>query len=86
MATDRLVYRFDGFELDATAHRLTRDGTAIYIADRQMDVLVTLTTQPGQVIDKDTLIERAWRGLAVDDNTLVQAVKRLREVLGPRST
>ena len=47
-----------------------------------MDVLVRLVESAGRVVSKDALVEDAWQGLAVTDNTIVQTVRRLRQTLG----
>ena len=38
--------------------------------------------KPGQILTKDSLIEAAWRDVAVTDNSLEQAVSGLRRLLG----
>lgn len=77
-----VVYRFGPFQLDSGTRRLTRDGTAIPVADRHLEVLLQLLAQPGHVLTKDALIEGAWRDVAVTDNSLEQAISALRRSLG----
>jgi DNA-binding winged helix-turn-helix (wHTH) protein/cytochrome c-type biogenesis protein CcmH/NrfG len=61
---------------------LTRDGSVVAVAERHFDVLVHLLADAGTVITKDSLIESAWRDVAVTDNSLEQAISALRKTLG----
>ena len=85
MASDRPAsyrYCFGPFELDTLSRRLVRDGEAVAIPDRSVDVLLELVSRPGEVISKDALIEAAWKDVAVTDNSLEQAISALRRTLG----
>jgi DNA-binding winged helix-turn-helix (wHTH) protein/Tfp pilus assembly protein PilF len=77
------MYRFGPFIVDAAARRVTRDGEAVRIADRHLDVLLLLLARAGTVVSKDALVDGAWRGIAVTDNSIEQAISALRRVLGP---
>ena len=75
-------FTFGPFELDARHRRLARAGEAIAISDRQIDLLLLFVSNAGQVLSKDALIEAAWPGIAVTDNSLEQAISSLRRTLG----
>jgi hypothetical protein len=49
-----------------------------------MAVLLLLAQQAGRPVPKETLIQGAWQGPAVTDNSLAQAIKVIRAKLGPR--
>jgi DNA-binding winged helix-turn-helix (wHTH) protein/Tfp pilus assembly protein PilF len=76
------IYSFGPFELDAAARRLTRAGTLVPLPDRHCSVLLDLVAHAGSVRSKDALVETAWQGVAVTDNSLEQAVSALRRILG----
>ena len=76
------TYAFGPFELDGDARRLTRDGDSVALSDRQIEILRLLTSRAGEVLSKDTLIEAAWKDVAVSDNSLEQAISSLRRTLG----
>ncbi len=78
------VHTFGPFQLDAGARRLTRDGVALKVPERYVDVLTALLARSGMVITKDALVDAAWGGVAVTDNSLEQAVSALRKLLGVR--
>jgi DNA-binding winged helix-turn-helix (wHTH) protein/Tfp pilus assembly protein PilF len=73
---------FEPFALDPSRRRLTRAGEPVAVSERQLDVLLRLLAQPGQVVAKDDLIAAAWKDVAVADNSLEQAISALRRVLG----
>ena len=76
------TYAFGPFELDGDARRLSRDGDSVALSDRQIEILRLLTSRAGEVLSKDTLIEAAWKDVAVSDNSLEQAISSLRRTLG----
>ncbi len=76
------VYTFGPFQLDSSSRRLTRDGGAVAVSDRHLDVLEHLVGRAGTVVTKNALIDVAWRDVAVTDNSLEQAISALRRTLG----
>lgn len=76
------TFTFGDFALDPHRRRLTRVGQHVPIPDRHVDVLRVLVENAGAVVSKDTLIDIAWRGLAVTDNSIEQAISSLRRTLG----
>ena len=64
-------------------------GNAIHSEDqhrkvdpRLMDLLVHLAERPGEVVTREELLQAVWTGVFVNENTLSQAVSRLRRALG----
>jgi DNA-binding winged helix-turn-helix (wHTH) protein len=76
------LYAFGPYQLDPSARRLLRGEETVTIPSRQLDILVLLVTHAGQLLSKDALIEAAWPGIAVTDNSLEQAISGLRRTLG----
>jgi DNA-binding winged helix-turn-helix (wHTH) protein/Flp pilus assembly protein TadD len=76
------AFVFDNFLVDAAARRVTRSGETVPIPDRHVGVLLHLLAHAGALVSKDQLIETAWEGLAVTDNSLEQAISGLRRALG----
>jgi DNA-binding winged helix-turn-helix (wHTH) protein/Tfp pilus assembly protein PilF len=76
-----VVYSFGPYEIDTAARRLRRDGSAIAVSDRHLDVLIHLVAQPGVVLSKDALVQAGWGDVAVTDNSLEQAISSLRRAL-----
>lgn len=82
MARATFTYSFGGFQLDSSTKRLTRDGHSVALTEYQADVLLQLLSRAGEIVTKDALIEAAWQGVAVTDNSLEQAISALRKALG----
>jgi DNA-binding winged helix-turn-helix (wHTH) protein/Flp pilus assembly protein TadD len=76
------AFAFGDFLVDAAARRVTRGGAVVAIPDRHVGVLLHLLAHAGAIVSKDRLIESAWSGLAVTDNSLEQAISGLRKTLG----
>ena len=76
----------------AIGRALFSPGSRAVIVDKQeqrleprlADLLETLCARPGEVIDRDTLLDAVW-GDEGSDEALTQAISRLRQVLGDRS-
>lgn len=77
-------FAFGAFQLDLRSQRLLRDGTLVPLRPRHFELLRELVAHAGDVVAKDRLFEVAWGGVAVEDNTLTQAISQLRSALEPR--
>lgn len=76
------MFVFGPYQLDTASRRLLKDGAPVPLPPRHFDLLLLLVTRAGQVLSKDALIDAAWGGVAVSDNSLEQAVSGLRRLLG----
>jgi len=61
---------------------LKRDGKALQIGDKALDLLCTLIKRPGNFFDKAELTELVWRRGWIEDVNLRVTVSALRKVLG----
>ena len=79
---DRL--RFDGFELDARAGELRKNGIRLRLRGQPLQVLAILLERAGDVVTREDLQTRIWPAdTFVDfDHSLHNAIARIREVLG----
>jgi predicted ATPase len=50
---------------------------------RAFEILLLLARADGQLVTKDEIVARIWRGVAVDDNVLQVHVAAVRKALGP---
>jgi DNA-binding winged helix-turn-helix (wHTH) protein/tetratricopeptide (TPR) repeat protein len=75
-------YRFDQFELD-TEHFLLRakDGV-IHVEPLVFDLLSFLVKRAGQVVTREAINERVWKGRFVSDATVSSCIKSVRKALG----
>jgi TolB-like protein len=72
---------FGPFRLSLTKRLLTRAGAPVKLNSRALDVLCELASVPGQVVEKDRLMERVWPGRVVEENAIHVHVSALRKVL-----
>jgi DNA-binding winged helix-turn-helix (wHTH) protein len=79
------LYRFGPFELDSGRRRLSRGREPVALPDRHLELLLLLASNPGHIVAKDALFEAGWRGTAVSDNSITQAIKNLRKALGSQN-
>jgi TolB-like protein len=74
---------FGPFRLDHRNRRLTRAGAAVPLGGRAIDVLsVLVAAAVGETVSKDTLLERAWPSVTVDENNVQVQISALRKALG----
>ena len=76
--------RFGSFELDPAAGELFRNGVRIRLQGQPLQVLVTLLERPGELVTREELRERLWKGETFVDfeHGLNTAVKKARQALG----
>src|SRR5206468_10287998 len=73
-----VVHRFGPFELDPANGRLFLGRWRVPLSDTQAAILVQLVSNVGEVVSREALIEAAWGNTAVTENSLRQAIRRLR--------
>ncbi len=76
------VLRLGSFEVDVARHRLTLDGNAITLTQKEFDLSVYLFQNPGKLLSRDHLLNKIW-GLntEVDTRTVDTHISRLRKKL-----
>ena len=74
--------RFGPFELSIGERVLRRDGQALPLGDRALDILIYLADRPGEVIAKQELIDRVWSDVTVEEGSLRVHVAAIRKALG----
>jgi TolB-like protein/DNA-binding winged helix-turn-helix (wHTH) protein len=76
-------YRFNGFRVDPARRLLFgAHGQPIPLKPKVFDTLLYLVERPGQVVDKQALLEGVWPHVVVEENNLNKAISTLRQVFG----
>ncbi|MFD1255073.1 winged helix-turn-helix domain-containing tetratricopeptide repeat protein [Devosia equisanguinis] len=70
------------FTLDHERRQLMRDGRTLALGQRGYVLFETLAEAGGAAVSKDTLMERAWPGLVVEESNLSVQISALRRALG----
>ncbi len=75
-------YRLDDLTIDVPRQRVERDGVALDIGGLSFRLLHYLLEQGPRVVGFDELIERVWAPAVVNEETVTQRVRLLRQSLG----
>jgi DNA-binding winged helix-turn-helix (wHTH) protein len=76
------VIRFGPFQVDPRTWTLSRDGGAVDLSPRLVEILGYLAARGGEIVTKEELLDRFWPGVNIADNTLTRAVADIRKSLG----
>jgi DNA-binding winged helix-turn-helix (wHTH) protein len=76
------VFRFGPFELVPLRRFLSRDGHAIRVGSRALDLLVVLVENAGKIVDKGAMLARVWPNVVVEDGNVRVHIRNLRRLLG----
>ena len=81
-----LIYEFGDFELNALRRVLVSraDGQQVNVTGRVLEALLYLVERPGQLVEKNALIEALWPQVVVEEGNLTQTIHTLRRVLGEK--
>ncbi len=82
---DSTVIRFGAFRLLPVQRQLQRDGVAVPLGARAMDLLLHLTAQAGIIVTKQALMKAVWPDRIVEENNLTVNMTALRRALGDSS-
>src|SRR5262249_25469992 len=80
--TEKRLYRFGPYQLDAAERVLRRDGTPVSLPPKDLEMLLVLLERAGSIVEKDELLGRVWPELFVEEGNLSRRVFNLRQVLG----
>ena len=75
------VIRFGPYALSAERRLLTRNGEAVQLGGRALDILIHLAARPGEIVDKRQLIAAVWPARSVEENNLTVHISALRRTL-----
>src|SRR3954470_200119 len=74
--------KFGPFELSSSERVLRREGEALPLGGRALDILIYLAERPGEVIAKQELMDQVWPGVIVEEGSLRVHVAAIRKALG----
>ena len=63
-------------------NQLSRPGKAVKIEPKAMSLLLHLANRPGEVVSREALLSEIWPSAVVGDDSLTQAIIKLRKALG----
>jgi len=75
--------QFGHYRLSRRERKILGPDGPVEIGDRAFDLLEALLENSGRTVSKNDLLDRAWPGVAVEENTLQVHISTLRKALGP---
>ena len=76
------MIEFGAFRYDSESRVLSRDNEEMSLSPRVLAVLESLLKRPGKIVAKEAVLESAWDGAFVGEDSLTQAISQLRSALG----
>lgn len=76
------VLDFGSLRIDARAYRVWRDGQEVPMTAKELELLLFLARNPGQVFSREQLYDRVW-GDYGDPRTVTVHINRIREKIEP---
>jgi TolB protein len=73
---------FGNFRLYPSERLLLREGRRIAITPRVLDLLILLVGNPGELVDKETILDSIWGDTVVEEGNINRTVSTLRRQLG----
>src|SRR5258708_31246535 len=73
---------FGPFQLLVRGRLLTKEGTAVDLGARTLDLLIALISSPNEVVSKKDLMSRVWPDVIVEEGSLRFHMNGLRKALG----
>jgi predicted ATPase/DNA-binding winged helix-turn-helix (wHTH) protein len=82
-STSPRVYQSGEVEIDLARRELRVRGALVPIGGRAFEIIEILLGESGELVTTDQLMERAWPGAIVEENTLQVHISAVRKALGP---
>jgi DNA-binding winged helix-turn-helix (wHTH) protein len=76
------AFNFGSFRLLSVQRLLLKDGKAIHLGSRAMDILIALVERPNELVSKAELMARVWPNTFVEPANLTVHISALRRALG----
>jgi DNA-binding response OmpR family regulator len=78
------IVRFDGYELDLTAHKLFHDGQEVELTGKEFRLLAYLAGRPGRAVSRDQILDAVWgNSVIVTPRSVDRCVTTLRAKIEP---
>ena len=73
------VHMIGGLELNEDTVEVTVDGNPVKLTPIEFKILLLLMKNPGRVFSADEIYERVWNEQAINTNTIMVHVRKIRE-------
>jgi predicted ATPase/DNA-binding winged helix-turn-helix (wHTH) protein len=79
----RPVYACAGWEIDLAKRELRSMGVLVPLGGRAFEIIAELVQADGELVSKNDLTEKVWRGIFVDESALRVHIAAIRKAFGP---
>src|SRR6201999_2019374 len=79
----RPVYASAGWEIDLAKRELRSMGAPVPLGGRAFEIIAELVQADGELVSRNDLTERVWRGIFVDESALRVHIAAIRKAFGP---
>ena len=76
------MIEFGQFQIDCNNKQLLHDGQPVALTPKAFAVLFELIQADGNLVTKQTLMDRVWKGTVVTDAALTVCIREIRKTLG----
>ena len=73
------IHMIGGLELNEDTVEVTVDGNPVKLTPIEFKILLLLMKNPGRVFSADEIYERVWNEQAINTNTIMVHVRKIRE-------
>lgn len=77
-----MVFRFEGFRLDAEHGTLEDEAGTVHLRAKSMETLIFLVRNRDRVLSKSDILTAVWSDAAVEEPVLFQSINDIRKALG----
>src|SRR4029077_9346944 len=82
-SSQRPVYACAGWEIDLARRELRSMGGLVPLGGRAFEIIAELVQADGELVSKDDLTEKVWRGVFVEESALRVHIAAIRKAFGP---
>ncbi|TJW47657.1 MAG: adenylate cyclase, partial [Mesorhizobium sp.] len=82
IATADQTFRFGGFTLDLARGTLRGPDEPLFLRPKAYTLLTHLARNMGRIVPKSELMEVAWPGIFVTEDSLTQSIREIRKAIG----
>jgi DNA-binding winged helix-turn-helix (wHTH) protein/lipoprotein NlpI len=76
------LYEFGSFRVDQDERLLLRNGCAVPVSSKILDVLLLLVRNPGHLVEKTEILNEVWGEAFVEESNVAVTISMLRKALG----
>lgn len=77
-----MSFRLGEFWVEPPLNRISKDGLSVRLEPKVMELLLLLTSRPGEVVTREEIERSLWPGIFVTRSSVFRHVSELRRALG----